>query len=110
MASKQLQILLEEEEDDDLLLSYLYRKRRRQMSSLYETRSTEGFYSLLINNHLAIEDEKFRQYFRLNQTQFNYVLSLVETDIQKRGGGISPREKLSITLRYVPVYLNYCKY
>jgi len=48
MASKQLQKLLEEEEDVDLLL-YLYRKRRRQMSSLYETRSTVGIYSLLIN-------------------------------------------------------------
>jgi len=53
----------------------LYRKRRRQMSSLYETRSTEVFYSLLINNHLAIEEEKFRQ-FSSNYPFFSIILFL----------------------------------
>lgn len=94
-------MLLEEENDDDmrLLLSL-----RDKTSELYESRNEEGYYKILIQNHLNDDDEKFRSFFRLNKDQFNFVLSLVQNELKKKPTNrvktpISPEEKLALTLR-----------
>lgn len=99
MTTKVLVKLLEEEEDDDLLLCYmLQKKQRRSTSSIFKTRREEEFFCLLIKNHLSLEEDKFRSYFRSNKKQFDYVLSLIDKDVQTKGD-ITPQEKLSLTLR-----------
>ncbi|XP_022906222.1 uncharacterized protein [Onthophagus taurus] len=96
-------ILLEEEEDDDirLLLSI-----REDTSELYKSRNQEGYFEILIRNHLNADDEKFRSFFRLNKEQFNFVLNLVHADLKKQSTNcvknpISPEEKLALTLRFL---------
>ena len=38
---------------------------------------------ICINNHLLGDDVKFPQFFRLNELQFDFVLSLVKQDMKK---------------------------
>jgi len=47
--------------------------------SLFTTSSEKGFFAILINRHLIHGDKKFREFFRLNIDQFNYV-RLIEKD------------------------------
>lgn len=94
----QVRLLLEEEEDDDLLLYYYKSKKRLPTKELYSTRGQEGSFSLLVKNHLLFDDNMFRTYFRLNKTQFHYVLNLLEKAMLKKGR-ISLKEKLALTLR-----------
>lgn len=94
----QVKLLLEEEEDDDLLLYYYYKyktERRLPIKDLYLTRGQEGSFSLLVKKH---DDNIFRKYFRLNKTQFDYVLNLLKKSMQEKGR-ISVKEKLALTLR-----------
>lgn len=94
-----IKVLLEEEEDDDLLLYYYYkRKQRKSTNKLYTTRNQEGSFSLLIKNHLLFDESMFRMYFRLNKMQFDYVLSLMQKTMPKKGR-ITLKEKLALTLR-----------
>lgn len=97
--ANQEELLLEEEEDDDLLLYYYYKsKKRLPINELYSTRSQEGSFSLLVKNHLLFDDTMFRTYFRLNKTQFDYVLNLLKKTMLAKGR-ISLKEKLALTLR-----------
>lgn len=94
------QILLEE--DQDLILYYLYKKSKRApIHSLFKKRKTEGYFKLLILQHLQGDEYLFRKYCRLNKTQFYFVLSLIEKDMQpkKLRTKITTEEKLFITLR-----------
>lgn len=89
-------VLLEEEEDDEYLLQHKLLRRRAE----------EGCFNLLINAHLEEGEKKFREFFRSNPEQMNFVLSLTENDITKSGTNfvkfpISGKEKLALTLRYM---------
>lgn len=94
----------EEEEDDDilLLLCALIPKKRMKIDTLFTSREEEGCFQTLIKRHLNYKEEKFRKYCRLNQSQFNFVLSLINQDIQPRRNGssiITSAQKLFLTLR-----------
>lgn len=98
---KDLQKLFEEEEeDDDLLLLYLLSTRDRT-DPIYETRSDQGLYKILIQEHLNYNDDKFREYSRFNKRQFNFILSLVYEELTPKTTRhcIGPEEKLFLTLR-----------
>lgn len=101
MENQVTKLLLEEEEDDDLLLYYYYKyktERRLPIKDLYLTRGQEGSFSLLVKKHLMFDDNIFRKYFRLNKTQFDYVLNLLKKSMQEKAR-ISVKEKLALTLR-----------
>lgn len=101
MENQVVELLLEEEEDDDLLLYYYYKyktKRRLPIKELYLTRGQEGSFSLLVMKHLMCDDNTFRKYFRLNKTQFDYLLNLLKKTMREKGK-ISLKEKLALTLR-----------
>ena len=72
-----LELLREEEEDDQLLLN-TKNKKRKSISNLFSTRKSEGFFEKLIKGHLATDNIKFREFFRLNRRQFDFVLSLIK--------------------------------
>ncbi|KAL4714582.1 hypothetical protein ACJJTC_006628 [Scirpophaga incertulas] len=103
MENQVMKLLLEEEEEDDLLLYYYYKyktERRLPIKDLYLTRDQEGSFSLLVKKHLMFDDNIFRKYFRLNKTQFDYVLNLLKKTMQEKGR-ISVKEKLALTLRFI---------
>ena len=71
---------------------------------LYKNRNVEGYSYVLIKNHLLENEETFRNFFRVNRRQFQYVLSCIGTIIEKPScrrikKPISADEKLYVTLR-----------
>ncbi|CAI6370763.1 unnamed protein product [Macrosiphum euphorbiae] len=85
------------------LLTNIIPKKRKPFNSLFSTRNSEGFFKNLIGGHLINDDEKFREFFRLNRKQFNFILSLVQEKMTKKPTlrvpePISPEEKLALTL------------
>lgn len=97
-----LLVLLEEEDEYEEMKKI--RRRRARKHALYRRRREEGFYQILIKGHLKATEVKFRHFFRLNLSQFEFVLSLVQEDLRKKGSNfvkqpISPNEKLALTLR-----------
>ena len=67
-------------------------------------RKEEGFFSVLIEKRLFRDEKNFREFFRLDREQFNYVLNLIEDDLKlnpynRVNEPISPVEKFAVTLR-----------
>ena len=96
--------LLEEEQDDDELLLYcllVTKSKRKPIKKLYQARTHEGSFNILIERHLKTDEELFRRFCRLNYDQFNFVLSLVHEDLKSHTtrNTITAEEKLFITLR-----------
>lgn len=83
MSRKRLiQNILDEEEDDDIML-YLYKRYQRgPVHSLFQKRTEEGYFKLLIEQYLKGDEEKFQKFCRLNKEQFNFVLTLNKKDIE----------------------------
>ena len=71
---------LEAIEEEEILLQLC--EGNAAVHPIFKTRIEEGSFETLINRHLLKDDEKFREYFRLNVAQFNYVLDLVKDDIK----------------------------
>lgn len=98
------EILRQEAAFEDELLLRMIPKPRNAPNSIIATRETEGFFKKLIEGHLFNNEVKFREFFRVNREQFNFILSLVKDDLTKEPTmrvpvPISPDEKLAITLR-----------
>lgn len=98
-------LLLEEEAEEEYCALHLlkYRKRRK-VDEMFLKRRQEGAFKLLIEPRLSDNDNKFREYFRVNKELFATVLSYIECDIARNPYNrqhfpISPKEKLCITLR-----------
>lgn len=98
-----IQNILEEEENDELLI-FSSSKKRKPHDNLFQCRESEGCYEILFNRHLTTNQNKFREYFRINNEQFNFILSLVKEDLtltpyNRVKKTISAAEKLAVTLR-----------
>ncbi len=77
------------------------RKHRFWVHSIWQKRSELGAYHTLVRE-LSLDDEKFREFFRLNKVQFGEVLASVECDLSKFCRSrevISARERLAIGIR-----------
>lgn len=83
-------------DEDDFIFSNL---KLKKVNKWY--RNTEGFYAILISRHLKIKNTKFREFFRVNIDQFDFLLSLIKNEITlpPNKKPISSAEKLSIILR-----------
>lgn len=98
-------LLLEEMDEEELLMEELMQEKRNEDEHpLFKSRPNEGFFEILINRHLIHDEKKFREFFRLNVDQFNYVLDLIKNDIivdstNRHPYPITAAEKLAITLR-----------
>lgn len=87
-----------------LLYNYNKKKKRRKprfwMSNHIRERPNKGD---LLRMFYDLEDEYFKNYFRVSREQFNEILSLIREVIKKQDTNfrkaISPLEKLAITLR-----------
>lgn len=74
-------LLLEEEECDQIISATSLPKNRKPIHEVFKHRDSEGFYEILINRHLKNNNIKFREFFRLNCQQFDFVLSLIENQL-----------------------------
>lgn len=97
-------MLLEEHDDEEILISLLLKKKRRQTKHIYIRRAEEGYANILIKHHLLGDQETFKQFFRINKTQFYFVLGLIGDALTKTPSRrviypITAQEKLSLTLR-----------
>jgi len=97
-------ILEEEEEEDNMLESLMIKKKRKSTKPMFLVREQEGFYEKLIKGPLMNNEKLFREFFRLNLKQFNFVLSLEKNNISSEPYNrvqqpITPEEKLVLTLR-----------
>ncbi|CAH1969090.1 unnamed protein product [Acanthoscelides obtectus] len=96
-------ILLEDEEEDEEVILW-WSSQREDFDRLYQSRKEEGYFKILMKNHLDTNEQKFREFFRLNKEQFQFVLNIVSTDLKKKSTNtvhdpISPEEKLALALR-----------
>lgn len=94
--------LLEEEEFE--LFSSLHSRERKPVDNIYKFRESEGVFEILINYHLSKNETKFREYFRINYNQFDFLVSLIEVELCKELSNrikkpITVAEKLALTLR-----------
>lgn len=99
-----LYLLLEENEEEEMVLQQINNERNAETHIIFKTRPEEGYFTVLINRHLLQDDKKFREFFRLNIAQFNYVLDLVKDNLKKDSTNrfpypITPDQKLAVTLR-----------
>ena len=102
----------EESDIEENLAIYLYarqrRKRYRRVSvhQILQRRSVYGEYHHLVRE-LYFHADKFHEYFRMTEEQFENLLGLIESNIRKKNTNwkraITPRERLSICLRSVPI-------
>lgn len=95
---------------ENSMLKYLIAEKKRKywVNDLYKTRKTESEYVRLFNE-LKQQPSKFFQYFRMSESTFDYILHKIERRIQKHSNFrecIEPREKLTITLRWVFIINN----
>lgn len=102
--NKIIRELLEEEAFEDELIFNLIKKKRKPPHNLFSMRESEGFFNKLINEHLVTDNNKFRDFFRVNQQQFHFILSFVKDELTKEPTQRVPRpilpdEKLAVTLR-----------
>lgn len=71
---------------------------------MFKTRRTEECFNALIRRHVLrpTDQIKFKDYFILTIEQFNFILSLIESDVKRNPTPFVEKpssEKLSITLR-----------
>lgn len=98
-------LLLEEEEDEEILLQLVKLKNSNApVNLIFKQRRDEGCYTTLINRHLQQDDVKFREYFRFNKAQFNFLIDLIKNDIKTEPYNrvqypITAEEQLAIVLR-----------
>ncbi len=116
----------ESEDEEVLLLCLLLRRRRRRLRALNRQtwtkrwimrRQGQGAYANLVKELNAEEPEQFRQYHRMDRQSFESILAMVNTLIVKHDTqmrfAISPRERLTVTLRFLAtgqVYTHFYKY
>lgn len=76
------------------------RKPRFWLSNHIRERAVKGD---LLRMYHDLQDEYFKNYFRVNREQFQELLSFIEEDIKKQDTNfrkaITPLEKLAVTLR-----------
>src|SRR5436190_19038388 len=78
---------------------------------IFVTRQEEGYFRLLISNHLESDDTLFSEFFRLSKDQFKFVEGLLWQDLTKSSTNRTPypitaHEKLALTLRYNDILLS----
>lgn len=97
-------ILEEEQDDDDVSALLAVENENREVLQMFENRSKEGVYNLLVLKHLSDNDTKFKEFFRLTPQLFYTVLHHIKDEIStqptnKHPTPISPEEKLCLALR-----------
>ena len=90
-----------ESDTEEIIVMYWYAKQRRKrkrcvsVHEILQRRSEFGEYHHLVQE-LHFHPEKFQQYFRMTEEQFDYILQLIADDICKQDTNwkkaITPRE------------------
>lgn len=102
------------EAEETLLSVLLLRRKRRRLRAASRRmwckpfllrRSRQGTFNNLVQELNAEDPEQFRRYHRLDRDSFEGVLNMIEALITKEDTfmrtSIGPRERLSITLRFL---------
>ena len=74
-------------------------KKRKPFNNLFSERNSEEFFKNLIGGHFINDEEKFREFFRLNRQQFYFIFDSRRNNKKptlRIPEPISPEEKLTI--------------
>uniref|UniRef100_A0A0A1XDI2 Putative nuclease HARBI1 n=1 Tax=Zeugodacus cucurbitae TaxID=28588 RepID=A0A0A1XDI2_ZEUCU len=82
------------------------RKKKRQWVKVWRTtKSKTGSHSFLMKELLPFDKDGYKNYLRMSEAQFNFILSAIQEDIIKQDtwmrAAIPAAEKLSLTLRFL---------
>ncbi|XP_017476804.1 PREDICTED: uncharacterized protein LOC108366840 [Rhagoletis zephyria] len=82
------------------------RKKNREWTKVWrEAKSEKGSFAFLTKELLISDKASYKNYLRMTETQFNFLLSFIKEDLRKQDtimwSAISPAEKLSLTLRFL---------
>lgn len=77
------------------------RFRRWKVRPINQKRRKEGLFATLIRDMMKSDEMQFFKYTRMTVNQFNHLLELIKSDIQKdhKKSHISPTERLILTLQ-----------
>lgn len=89
------------------------KNRKRKINEFFARRLQEGAYTMSVEKYFDNSESAFRQYFRLSRSEFDYVLSHINIDLEPQKTNfnqnpISARQKLCITLRYGNIRILSC--
>ncbi|XP_044760175.1 protein ALP1-like [Coccinella septempunctata] len=91
-------LLLDEEEEEQKSM------KRFGVHPIFKKRKIEGEFWTLYKE-LVDDDAKYHGYFRMNRSQFEYILNKISTLIRKKNTtfkeAVSPKEKLAVCLRFL---------
>ena len=80
------------------------KRKRLWINHIVQKRNMEGTFRLLIPK-LLTDEKQFHNFFRMNKSSFNFLLTLIEADLTKKDTNmrcaISAREKPALTLHYL---------
>ncbi|XP_071946017.1 uncharacterized protein [Antedon mediterranea] len=99
--------IFDSDSDDLAMLSlWLNKKRERQWVNIVnKKRKTHGQFETLVREDLEVDPDKFFNFFRMTQVQFEILFDLIKDDISKTDTNfrksITPRERLAICLRFL---------
>ena len=92
----------EESDIEEILAIYLYARQRRKRYrrvSVHEILQRRSVYGELVRE-LYFHPDKFHEYFRMTEEQFENLLGLIESDIRKKNTNwkraITPRKRLHL--------------
>lgn len=78
------------------------------MRPIFRRRIQQGAYKNLVQEMRSRDEGSFRDYFRMSQEQFDYILSLTVSKIERKNTTfrrcVSAGERLAVTLRQVRFY------
>ncbi|XP_036322199.1 uncharacterized protein LOC118736218 [Rhagoletis pomonella] len=82
------------------------RKKNREWTKVWrEPKSEKGSFAFLTKELLISDKASYKNYLRMTETQFNFLLSFIKEDLRKQDtimrSAISSAEKLSLTLRFL---------
>src|SRR6478609_1690908 len=79
-------------------------RKRIWINHIVRKRYNEGTFRLLIPK-LMSDEKQFHNFFRINKSSFDFLLTLIEADLTKKDTkmrcAISAKKKLALTLRYL---------
>lgn len=78
-------------------------KHRQQSDVFFSERPKYGHFAITFEPRIWTDETRFRKYYRMSRSTFVYILEGIQDQLQRSSHrAISPKERLVVTLRYVP--------
>jgi len=90
-----LTLLLDEENDDMIFSDIILTKKKNSTDDTFKNRAGEGFFGVSINRRLKNNEIRFREFFRVNHDQFEFLSSLVAKELTAQASDKARKESFT---------------